>query len=757
MDDDVWGDGWSEDEDDDNNKDGEGDDDGEDVDDWMNSNSSAAQHYLCLIDCNSTMWKNNNRNGSGESAIAQILSFLNDFVRLNVQEQVMFHTGKRNCVAVLMYNTKYRTPKERNSDGQEEEAKDDRMNEAGDDEEEDDHDVYYANDRKTTVHELIPITKPGIATVRDIRQAREQIASLEKDYVAPPGEDDEDDDGPEYCPLQLALDHGIKHMERASFVKSKSTPSSPKTDRIQVWIWTNDPKPHRGDDLRGQIKDLKDEGRFNLVVWGMPRQDATDNNDDGRPFDYSQFYESLLPAIQTPLRDKTKEEMQNLTDTIMPELRTFWKPTRPIYRRLPFLLPDWKETGVERRNAYLLDWYRLTQTSKKPNLLTISQQTGYVVQSLRQLVTKQHQDVLFEQITGSKTRANPSTRLRSFIPFGDDRVPLTEQDKKIIKKGSNSNSEFASLILIGFRPKDAISDLLAIESSYVCLPPPIQNSDIDPEEEAKNHANNFHAIACLHQAMQDENVVAVGELLTRVTSTSRLVALWPLPPRPSRKDDEDESDGAPPHGVEWPAASFLASPLPFADEVRSAKAHEEHDSTAAASGLDELVDAFSGLVQKQTLRDAEIGESFQNAHLVQYWEYVEKLAHQESLDKKQEDEEKRDYEGTVVDNEEILRIAKAEIEKLENLLPAEHPPATSRKGSTSQKKRKKDLPDDDSGLDWMDLFRSKEIDTASVAQLKSKLKSLGERVAGKKADLVERVANHLQKEWELEAKVKSEA
>lgn len=268
----------------------------------------------------------------------------------SVQEQVMFHTGKRNGVAVLLYNTKYRTPKERNQMKHEEDKEGNNKNEVDDDDDEDNHDAYYGNERKTTVHELISITKPGIATVREIRQAIENIGSLKKDYVPP-----EDEEAPEYCPLQLALDQGIKHVEKATFVKSKSTASSPKTDRIQVWIWTNDPKPHRGDDLRAQINDLKEEGRFNLVLWGIPGSNASDGS-----FDYSQFFDSL-PMVQTPLRNKTNEEMQNLTDTIMPELKTYWKPTRPIYRRLPFLLPDWKETGVDRRNAYLLDWYRLVR------------------------------------------------------------------------------------------------------------------------------------------------------------------------------------------------------------------------------------------------------------------------------------------------------------------------------------------------------------------------------------------------------------
>lgn len=232
----------------------------------------------------------------------------------------------------------------------------------GDDDDDDIRDNFYEHERKTTVHELISISKPGISTVSDIRRAMEEIDQLQKDYDAGVVSGEDEDDGPEVCPLQLALDQGIKHVERAAFVKSKSTPSSPKTDRIQIWIWTNDPKPHRGDDLRGQISDLREEGRFNLVVWGMPGPD-----EDVGSFDYSLFFDSL-PAVQTPLRDKGNEEITNLSEVIMPELKTYWKPTRPIYRRLPFLLPDWKATGVDRRNAYLLDWYRLVRTCATPQL-----------------------------------------------------------------------------------------------------------------------------------------------------------------------------------------------------------------------------------------------------------------------------------------------------------------------------------------------------------------------------------------------------
>ena len=328
---------------------------------------------------------------------------------------------------------------------------------------------------------------------------------------------------------------------------------------------------------------------------------------------------------------------------------------------------------------------------------------------------------------------------------------MTPKDKMMIKKGSNTNSEFASLIVIGFRPKEELSDQLSIESSYVCVPPPILSNDTSPEE-ASNHSNNYHAVASLFHAMCEENVVLVGELLTRVTSTSRIVAMWPL--SETIDQGKDEEDGSSSVGMEWPEVAFLASPLPFADEVRSAKENDVIEEEAVSPlKQDELVDAFASLVEKQTLQGSEIGESFQNAHLVQYWEYVEKLAHQESLDNHEEDE-KRDYEGTLVDEDELMRITKSEIETIQSLLPDEELP--TRKKSASQGKRKKTPPHDDSGVDWMDLFQNKEVGSANVAQLKSKLKSLGEPVAGKKALLVERVTKHLQKEWELEAKVKSE-
>lgn len=57
------------------------------------------------------------------------------------------------------------------------------------------------------------------------------------------------------------------------------------------------------------------------------------------------------------------------------------------------------------------------------------------------------------------------------------------------------------------------------------------------------------------------------------------------------------------------------------------------------------------------------------------------------------------------------------------------------------KKRKREP--DTSGCDWVSLYKSSELDDCTVAELKSYLKSSGEKLSGKKADLINRVSESI--------------
>jgi hypothetical protein len=68
-----------------------------------------------------------------------------------------------------------------------------------------------------------------------------------------------------------------------------------------------------------------------------------------------------------------------------------------------------------------------------------------------------------------------------------------------------------------------------------------------------------------------------------------------------------------------------------------------------------------------------------------------------------------------------LEKAGNEIKAFLDYLPTDVPKAKA----TASRKRVKDLPPDDSGIDWKELFENRTVDTCKVDQLKKRLKSLG--------------------------------
>jgi hypothetical protein len=232
-----------------------------------------------------------------------------------------------------------------------------------------------------------------------------------------------------------------------------------------------------------------------------------------------------------------------------------------------------------------------------------------------------------------------------------------------------------------------------------------------------------------------KNVLAVGELLTRATATSRLVILWPLGPRRSAIDTvtsmeqtvsssdqiNDDDDGFPP--------GLAMATIPFQDEVREIEP-DIAVQTFAEQGTDvapdDLVAAMSQLIQKQTLTDVEIGDNFDNAPLLQFWDYMEQIALEESTTANQQR-----YYDTVIDPKEIKNLVGEQLATIKSLLPDDI--VAPKKSSTEARKRK--IEPDDSGIDWYEMYTENAVASCKVPELKKKLRSVGESISGNKAEV----------------------
>ena len=185
----------------------------------------------------------------------------------------------------------------------------------------------------------------------------------------------------------------------------------------------------------------------------------------------------------------------------------------------------------------MLDIYKLIQPGRKPPKVSIHTETGHVLSRVRQVVAAGGGgEVLAEYKTfGSPTTRKTATaaserRLRRFVKFGSDRIPMTKNDQIAIRKVSNANN-FASLLLLGFHPIDSVPFYHTLEHTYFVYP--TSDSDDRTDEKIPASTGGTEAFQYLRSSMIRKNVLAVGELLTRATATSRLVILWPLGPRQS--------------------------------------------------------------------------------------------------------------------------------------------------------------------------------------------------------------------------------
>jgi non-homologous end joining protein Ku len=316
--------------------------------------------------------------------------------------------------------------------------------------------------------------------------------------------------------------------------------------------------------------------------------------------------------------------------------------------------------------------------------------------------------------------AEGSDRIRTYIELGGERIPMSKKDKMDINIAGNANNAFASLILLGFKDRNAVPFTHTLEETYFVYP------------DDKRVEGSSSAFAHLHAAMLRKNVVAIGELLKRKNGAAQLVAMSPL----EEELCEDEINGQVVSRLKSPPGMVVVA-LPFEDDVRAMgpdAAVRSLETGGTAIATEKVVNAAMDLVQKQTLSNVEIGENFENAILAKFWDYVEHVALGECLPAEEE------YD-TVVDKEGVLKVAGNQITALKESLP----PDVVVKKETAGSKRK--IEPDDSGVDWELMFVEGRLSECKVDQLKKKLRSVhGAALTGNKPEVVERVREILEKE-----------
>jgi hypothetical protein len=285
------------------------------------------------------------------------------------------------------------------------------------------------------------------------------------------------------------------------------------------------------------------------------------------------------------------------------------------------------------------------------------------------------------------------------------RVSLPPGNVATMKRLSNSIDK-AGLFLHGFRPMKFLPATTTHLVSRTILA--VANDS--------RVSGSCRALYNLKQSMKKKNVFAVGELLLRATATSRMVALVPR---------DDESD--------W----FVVIQLPYREDVRDVP-----DGDIGFSDQN-CVDAAKRLIAKCAIRfdDDDFASCLpENPYLKYFFGYLESVSLGKELGRVDDDAR--------MDVHSMTKHAGEEIESFARSLPEDEQPVKN------ERKRKapppsstdRDLKKESIGQEWIDMFKNDEIADLKNDELKAFLKTQGERLAGKKSDLVDRVHRCIEKE-----------
>lgn len=230
------------------------------------------------------------------------------------------------------------------------------------------------------------------------------------------------------------------------------------------------------------------------------------------------------------------------------------------------------------------------------------------------------------------------------------------------------------------------------------------------------------AFAHLHASMLRKNVVGLGEFLYRVGAISFLVALFPVEEEMEVVGSDEEEEGENPRRRQIRPPGMRMVRIPFEDEIRAIAA-DEATQTYSSTGVDvaseALVEVAFKLVERQHI-NAEIGEDFENPAVEKYWDYIEALALEEGT------KAGRSFD-TELNESIIMKRAGGEIEQFCSLLPDN--------AAVEKKRKAKVLENDDTGIDWVSLWRNEGLSQCKVPQLKTFLGSRGEPKTGRKDEV----------------------
>lgn len=669
--------------------------------------------------------------------------------------------GKRNCFGVYLFATrererldldeflekklgaKYKKHSTR-SEKDDSSSEDDDGQQGSDSEDEDDElreakSSYSSN--ITDLHEVVPLAPPGLDTISRLCSCMEsdpgtaeRILDLKQEFGHPKG-------APESA--KAAYPSAFKRILReianvfkdAPKVRNKgATHNNPMIgdDSKTVWIFTaaDDPAPTEQDQhgLVSSVKTLK-KASIQLRVWPLPTRQRRGG------FSKDSFFHQIVD-IPPHLRGSSENDLD-----VEALVATRYKATRQAFV-VPLFFPDdfprgWNsqndkvEDAAQSQNqsqsqsqgydlqrkklpvSIMLNFYLPVSVQREPGKVKILRQVGVNDEcaELERISYFQGKDTgeqvgtfvnsaTAEQKKAEKAQSGLEKIGRFCRLKSKEFVPMDQDEVAQIKRQSNLCGDFASLVLMGFKPREEFPAHYNLKS-YFAYP------------DDKVVEGSVEAFAHLHQSMIKKNVVGVGELLSRRSGTSKLVSITAFR---AEFDDEDELEQKCPPG-------WLVSQLPFENEVdecvvdlSSQEDFEVPSQVKAATGavVSKLFNTYGDDWDVAT-------NSFANPYLQRCWDYLEAKALQKDL--------------PMDDDQQYILAHPDEVEELRQLTEALN--AALPEDPTKPTKKRTLKANDNTN--WAAEMQSGKLERYTCADLKEALTEFGKKRTGKKEILIQRL------------------
>lgn len=471
----------------------------------------------------------------------------------------------------------------------------------------------------------------------------------------------------------------------------------------RLFIITDNDDPHAGDKAARSSAAVRAKDLFDLGV----TIELFPISQDGKKFNLEKFYTDIIyrdPTSDFGSADEVKASKSGdgltLLSSLISNINSKQTPKRAYFSRIPFEIAPGLTVSI---NGYIVV-HRQTITRTSYIWLGDSDKAQVATGETTKL--------------DNDERTVQKSEIKKAYKFGGEYVYFTPEELKEVRKFGEKG-----LRIIGFKPRSMLPSWASVKPSVFIFP------------SEGGYVGSTRVFSALWQKLLSSNKMALAWYVPRSNATPLLVAILPS------KSQSDESSGTP-----FLPAGLWCYPLPFADDLRDLEPLKGKEVHRASN---DLVDQTRVIVQNLQLPKAIYNPSkYPNPALQWHYKILQTLALEEEIPEEPEDGTLPRYKtinkrvgGYQVEWAESIKkeadTLKKELSfKREADDDADERPVKKAKTASTAKKPS-------GGMTLAQLKLAVEQDTLkkmTVNDLKEVLTSKDLSTAGKKADLLDRVA-----------------